>query len=161
IEGKPLSEHIRSGEPWEQREAAELVRRLALALQALHECEVIHRDLKPRNIMIQPGGEPGLMDFGLARSLAGDLSSLTRTGDRLGTPAYMSPELVRGHKEAMREPTDVYSLGVIFFELLTGSRPFPEDGIEALYSNILSKVPPRPLALRADIEPELEATCVK
>jgi serine/threonine protein kinase len=124
IEGTPLSSLVGLGRTWEQPRAAELIRRVALALQALHDRQVIHRDLKPHNIMVRSNGEPVLMDFGLARRLTAEERRLTSTGRALGTPKYMPPELANADHEAVGPAADVYSLGVILYELLTGRVPF-------------------------------------
>src|SRR5262249_5664837 len=123
IEGTPLSRLVNTDRPWPPEQAAALVRKLALAVEVMHQRGLIHRDLKPGNVMIQPDGEPVLMDFGLARSFTGQTRQLTATGASVGTPAYMSPEQVLGQKD-INPATDIYSLGVIFYELLTGSLPF-------------------------------------
>src|SRR5262249_27589084 len=95
IEGTPLNRLVGpKAEPWTPRRAAELVRRVALALGSLHQKAVIHRDLKPHNIMVRVNDEPMLMDFGLARSLKAGQQRLTSTGETLGTPAYMSPDQI-------------------------------------------------------------------
>ncbi len=161
IEGNALSRLVGPERCWKQEEAAELVRRLALALQTLHERQVIHRDLKPHNIMLRADGAPMLMDFGLACALGGEGPRFTTTGKALGTPAYMPPELANGDGKAMSPATDVYSLGMILFELLTGRLPFDAPDLRVLFYQILMVPPPSPTTLRADLDRELEAVCLK
>src|SRR5262245_12469447 len=104
-------------------DAARLVADLADALQYAHERGVVHRDVKPSNVMLGPGDRPYLMDFGLAKRDAGD-ARVTTDGQVLGTPAYMSPEQARGEAARVDGRSDVYSLGVVMYELLTGEAPF-------------------------------------
>ena len=159
IEGKPLAE-IAAARPFTSRQSALLVRKLALALQEAHRRGVIHRDLKPENIMIDRRGEPIIMDFGLARRTRGQDPRLTQRGAVLGTPAYMPPEQVSGDVDATGPASDVYSVGVIFFQLLTGRLPFHGDAM-AMLSQVLMDEPPAPSTLRPELEPELEAICLK
>jgi predicted Ser/Thr protein kinase len=159
IEGKPLSE-IPRGPVWTPTKAATLIRQIALALQEAHERQVIHRDLKPSNIMINPRGEPVVMDFGLARLLERDDQRLTQSGAILGTPSYMSPEQLNGDVKTLGPATDVYSLGVILYELLTDQLPY--DGPPALMlATILTRTPTPPREIRQDLDPWLEAICLK
>jgi serine/threonine protein kinase len=162
VRGRPLSRYIDRNRPLSPRWVAVLVRKLALALQAAHDKGVIHRDLKPSNVMIGADRQPMIMDFGLAWRLDrsdGD-ERLTRIGLVLGTPAYMSPEQLSGRVEDLGPRCDVYSLGVIFYELLTGRCPF--EGPEAV---VLGKVlfiePERPTIHRPSLDPRLEAICLK
>jgi serine/threonine protein kinase len=160
LKGQPLSELIAAGQPWPQRQAAALVRQLALALAEAHEHGVIHRDLKPANIMIKEHGDPVIMDFGLARRLDAADKPLTAPGMIVGTPAYMSPEQVSATPEAVGPRCDVYSLGVILYELLTGQLPFRGPVHEVLVQ--IQAQPPRPPSvLRPDLDPRLEAVCLK
>jgi hypothetical protein len=141
---------------------AALVRKLALALQAAHDKGVIHRDLKPSNVMICARRQPMIMDFGLAWRLDRRDSNqrLTRTGLVLGTPSYMSPEQLSGREEDLGPGCDVYSLGVILYEVLTGRCPF--QGPEAfVLGQILFVEAERPSRHRPDLDPGLEAICLK
>jgi serine/threonine protein kinase len=162
INGQPLSRYIDPKRPLSLRWVAALVRKLALALQAAHDKGVVHRDLKPSNVMIRGGREPMIMDFGLAWRLDGRDSDkrLTRLGLVLGTPSYMSPEQLSGRVEDLGPRCDVYSLGVIFYEMLTGRCPF--EGPEAFVLGQVLFVEPQPLSvLRPDVDARLEAICLK
>src|SRR5262245_39831112 len=161
IDGTPLNRLVGPKKRWPPSRAAKLVRRLALALKELHAKGVIHRDLKPHNIMVQGSGEPKLMDFGLARSLGGNLTSLTSTGEMVGTPGYIAPEQMAGDAKALGPWTDVYSLGVILYEVLTGSRPFEAQLVAALYHQIQSGPPPSPSTLRLDMPRGVDGVCLK
>ena len=124
--------------------------------------EVIHRDLKPANVMIKPTGqrrEPVIVDFGLARRDNPEELRLTRTGQVMGTLGYMAPEQVRGDLKAIGPACDIYALGVILYELLTGRLPFSGSGL-AVAGQILTETPP-PSTHRSDLDPALEAICLK
>jgi len=117
------------------REAASLMRQMAQSLKVLHEAGVLHRDLKPGNIMLRKDGSIALIDFGLARKAKLE-SEITGTGEIFGTPYYMSPE--QGHGSKVDERSDIYSLGIIFFEMLTGQKPYRADtamGLIYLHGN--------------------------
>lgn len=161
LEGRPLSEVLKKrGVPFDQAEAARLVCALARALQKAHDFGITHRDLKPSNIMMTPGDVPIVMDFGLARRTDGDDSIRTATGQIIGTPAYMPLEQFRGDVQAIGPRTDVYSLGVILFQLLTGRQPY-EGNLTTIYEKVLrARMPPLPSSLRPGLDRRLEAICL-
>ncbi len=159
VEGRPLSNYIRSGKPPSLRIAATLVRKMALAMQVAHDQGVIHRDLKPSNILIDQHGEPIVMDFGLSfRPVQSGQERLTQDGTLVGSPAYMSPEQARADSKAIGPASDIYGLGVIFYELLTGQLPFT-GSVLAILAKVLSE-PPTPVnTLRPEIGDDLAAIC--
>jgi predicted Ser/Thr protein kinase len=139
--------------------AAELVEILARAMHQAHARGIIHRDLKPGNVLLAADGTPMIADFGLARRAGASLRTVA--GKPLGTPAYMPPELVRGDQEAVGVWTDVYGLGAILYECLTGRPPFAAATPEATFARILNEAPPPPRLLRRGIHRDLEAVCLK
>lgn len=158
VRGLTLGDWL-SGQAPTAREAAEYTRQIAEALQHAHERGVIHRDLKPGNVMLDEEGNCRLMDFGLARRDAGAIT-MTRDGQVLGTPAYMSPEQATGDSHAADGRTDVYSLGVILFELLTGERPF-RGNERMLLHQVLQDEPPSPRKLNSAVPRDLETIALK
>jgi tetratricopeptide (TPR) repeat protein len=164
IEGRTLAARLADGWRPTAGQAAALVRKLALALDYAHRQGVVHRDVKPSNVLIDERGEPVLIDFGLARSL-GRETRLTRSRALIGTPAYLAPEQVE--KGAASPLGDLYSLGVVLYELLAGKLPFqgteeepPNEAV--LYVRLLSPTPhPPPSAHRPGLDPRLEAVCLK
>jgi CubicO group peptidase (beta-lactamase class C family) len=160
LEGTPLANAVKDGQPMPQVEAARLVQQIASALAYAHRRGVIHRDLKPANIMIGEGGVPVVMDFGLAHRTQQDVGRLTRAGEIMGTPAYMPPELVEGNVGAMGPGCDIYSLGVILYELITGRLPF-RGSMATVLVQILTMEPEPPRTLRADVDLALSAICLK
>jgi predicted Ser/Thr protein kinase len=160
VEGKPLSDFVSAKKPIPAATAANLVRQLARAMQEAHDRGIIHRDLKPANVLINRKKEPVIMDFGLARRAASQDERLTHSGAIMGTPAYMPPEQVNGDVAAMGPGCDIYSLGVILYELLAGRRPF-EGPLGALMAQIVLDSPPPLSQFRPDVDPALEALCQK
>ena len=132
-----------------------LIEKVARALGAAHEAGILHRDVKPGNIIVANDGQPVLLDFGLAQDTGGDVTTLTQTGDVFGTPAYMSPEQLTGKRISLGPQTDVYSLGVTLYECLTLKRPFDAPTREGLYQQILTKDPPDVRSLNAAIPDDL------
>ena len=149
-EGRTLTQEIADG-PSSVDRAIELAAQLAEGLSQAHEHGVIHRDVKPSNAIITSGGVVKLVDFGLAK-LSGS-AAITCTGTTGGTPAYMSPEQACG--DAVDDRTDIWSLGVVLFELLTGRRPFSGENAAAVVSAVLHASPPEIGSLRPDVPPWL------
>jgi serine/threonine protein kinase/formylglycine-generating enzyme required for sulfatase activity len=133
----------------------EFVESVARALHAAHESGVVHRDIKPANVMVTGGGEPVILDFGLARDQSSELTSITQSGAVFGSPAYMSPEQIAPRDRTVDRRTDVYSLGVVLFECLTLRRPFESPSREELYHKILRENSPDVRAIRA-LNPAIE-----
>lgn len=164
IEGGTLQERIEAGDGgrMEPRSSARLVSQVARAVSHAHQRGVLHRDLKPGNILLDVQGEPHITDFGLARQLAAE-SSLTLSGSSIGTPAYMSPEQARGEK-SVTTASDVWSLGAILYHLLAGRPPFPGDSAVEVLHNVVEREPTplRRVGRSADsISADLEVICLK
>jgi serine/threonine protein kinase/Flp pilus assembly protein TadD len=157
--GGDLAEKI-DGRPWPSQEAAGLALVLARAMEFAHRQGIIHRDLKPSNVLLAEDGSPKIADFGLARLLDAE-TELTCTGMVMGTPSYMAPEQAAGHSRALGPSVDVYGLGAILYQLLTGRPPF--QGLprpETLRAVMTTEpVPPRQLAPR--VAADLETVCLK
>ncbi len=159
LRGKLLSEYGNAAQP--PAEAVDIVVKLAQALATAHAKGVIHRDLKPNNIMMCAGVGPVVMDFGLAKQTDRHDKALTQMGTTLGTPAYMPPEQVTGELDRMGPASDVYSLGVILFQLLTGRLPFEGRTTAEVFGKILHVAAPAPSSLRPGLPPALDAICAK
>lgn len=161
IEGCSLERFAVAESGLGEQRIAELMLKLAKALGAAHEAGFIHRDLKPANVMIDTHDEPVILDFGLARKVAPNQDTrLTQTGGNVGSPAYMSPEQVDGDHEKIGVQTDVYSLGVLLYELLTGRLPF-EGSMASVMGQIMTKEPDRPSEYRRDLSVRLEKICLR
>ena len=164
VDGESLSHRLLNGWLGESgearfRKAAELAMHVAEALHHAHERGVIHRDVKPPNILIGGDGKPRVVDFGLAKDRA-DIS-ITRTGQIEGTPNYMSPEQVKAVRAEVDHRTDVYSLGVVLYELITGQRPFEATSAEQIFHNITAHIPPRARKVDGRVPRDLETICHK
>ncbi len=179
VDGGTLAQKL-NGAPQPPRLAAQFVRLLALAMHSAHQKGIIHRDLKPGNILLATPTEhvsspdsfhaesqaalrlygiPKISDFGLAKHL--DVQSQTRTGAIIGTPSYMAPEQAEGRSHAIGPATDVYALGAILYEMLTGRPPFMGDTSLTTIRQLLSQEPVRPSNLHLKVPRDLETICLK
>jgi WD40 repeat protein len=159
VEGGDLAAKVR-GTPQPPRQAAQLVAVLAGAMHTVHQRGVVHRDLKPSNILLTADGTPKVTDFGLAKLLVG-AGAQTRTGAVVGTPSYMAPEQAAGKGQAVGPAADVYALGAILYELLTGQPPFKaETPLDALQL-VVSAEPVAPSRLQPKVPRDLETFCLK
>jgi WD40 repeat protein/thioredoxin-like negative regulator of GroEL len=160
IDGVTLSDWIRAhSDKITERKACELSATIAEALHHAHSCGVIHRDLKPGNIMLDARSEPIVLDFGLAKRTSGEVT-MTEAGQILGTPAYMSPEQAAGDAHTVDSRSDIYSIGVILYELLTGHRPF-RGSARMLLHQVLHEEPQSPRSLNSSISKDVETVCLK
>lgn len=157
IDGQDLKSVLRANGKFEPRQAAEIIEQVCRGLEAAHSEAVIHRDLKPQNIMMDRSGKITVMDFGIARSTAP--GGMTHTGALIGTPEYMSPEQAKGEKLDAR--SDLFSVGIIFYELLTGDTPYKaETSMASLYKRTREKVHP-PIELVQETPKPLNAIAVR
>jgi len=159
IEGGQLDQ-VLQGRPMPVRQAAELIAKLARTVQYAHQRGILHRDIKPGNILLDPKGEPHLTDFGLARLIETE-SAVTRTTDALGTPSYMAPEQARGINGQFTPVTDVYGLGAVLYQLLTGRPPFAGATTYDTIRLLLETEPRQPRQLNPKIDHDLSTICLK
>ncbi|HVS36174.1 MAG TPA: serine/threonine-protein kinase, partial [Gemmataceae bacterium] len=157
--GEPLSAFLKREGRMDPVAAARLTAFTARAVHEAHRAGVIHRDLKPANVMLNERGEPVVMDFGLARRIDPVDARTTAPGALVGTPAYMAPEQIAGGTDAGGPAQDVYSLGVMLYEMLTGELPFGGDVLEVLKS-ALTGDPEPPSRRRPDLDPRLDRICL-
>lgn len=161
VQGEDLEAYmLRMGRKRPAEEALRLMIQILQALQTAHDNGIIHRDLKPENVMLNQNGEPVIMDFGLARTIVGSSDAGITQGMILGTAAYMSPEQAVGDAELIDHRTDLYSLGVMLFEMLAGEWPFTGGAIEVMGKKCVQE-PPTPLSFDPQIDPNLAAICHK
>jgi eukaryotic-like serine/threonine-protein kinase len=161
VDGGTLSRKLARGLPM-PREAAQLVEMLARAMNFAHQRGVVHRDLKPSNVLLTGDGQPKISDFGLAKRTHVELlsSGLTQTGDILGTPSYMAPEQATGEIRHIGPVTDVYALGAILYEMLTGKPPFEGENALAVVHRVVHEDPVAPTALAPRVPRDLETICL-
>jgi serine/threonine-protein kinase len=159
VEGGQLDEVVRR-RPISVRQAAELTAKVARTVHYAHEHGILHRDIKPGNILLDEKGEPHLTDFGLARLLDSE-STVTRTVEVMGTPSYMAPEQAAGKNAELTSATDVYGLGAVLYQLLTGQPPFAGGTTYETIKLLLDTEPRPPRSLNPKIDSELSTICLK
>ncbi len=155
VPGPTLQERLVTGEWPSEKESLEMLARIARAVDHAHRNGVIHRDLKPGNIILAPSG-PKLTDFGLAKTLEFDAPELTRSGIAIGTPLFMSPEQATGQSDLVDARSDVFALGTLLFLLLAGEVPFAGESHFAIYEKIVHQPPLSPRSVRATVSPRAE-----
>jgi serine/threonine-protein kinase len=165
VEGQTLA-RLMDGGPLRPRDAASYLAPVSRAVHYAHERGILHRDLKPSNVLIDRAGQPHVTDFGLAKRVTTSdgppaPKSLTLTGAVIGTPAYMSPEQVSGSRGTLGPASDIYSLGVILYEMLTGRPPFQGATPVDTLLLVLEQDPVRPRMLNPKVDPDLELICLK
>ena len=160
VEGGTLADHLRKQMPT-PHQAAQLLIQIARALHFAHQSGVVHRDMKPANILLDPDGIPKVTDFGIAKRLKQD-TNLTVSGAVIGTPTYMAPEQAKGSSRHVGPAADIYSLGAILYEMLAGRPPFlPEENETAITVRILTEDPVSPAWHRPETPRDLEVICMK
>jgi serine/threonine-protein kinase len=159
VDGQTLKDQLSDG-PIDPRHAAEIVAKIARAVDFAHSQGVLHRDLKPSNILIAADGTPMIMDFGLAKQVDTD-DGLTRSGMLVGTPAYMSPEQASAQRGSVGPASDVYSLGCVLYFALTGRAPFVAETSMELVMLVIEQDPPPPRALRPRLDRDLEMIVIR
>ena len=159
VEGHTVKELIADGTAVPINEAIEIVSGVLSALQYSHDNHLVHRDIKPGNIMLTSDGKVKVMDFGIARALTDSQATMTQTNAVVGTAQYLSPEQARG--ETVDERSDLYSTGVVLFELLTGRPPFKGDSAVAVAYQHVEQIPPTPSSILSDIPDSLDRVVLK
>ncbi|HVR83883.1 MAG TPA: protein kinase, partial [Planctomycetota bacterium] len=159
VEGKPLSEFFRE-QKLPERALLQLLEKVCRGVAAAHAKGIVHRDLKPANILMTSSGEPKVGDFGLAHLIESP-EQLTRTGTSMGTPLYMSPEQVQGHSKDISPRTDVYGLGAVIYEAVTGRAPHTGETLQEIYTKILHEDPPLPGTLRSKVSRDVQTIVLK
>src|SRR5262245_25867160 len=159
VEGGQLDRVVKRT-PMSIRQAAELISKVARTVHYAHEHGILHRDIKPGNILLDANGEPLLTDFGLARLVEAE-STVTRTKEVMGTPSYMAPEQAVGNNAAVSSATDVYGLGAVLYQLLTGHPPFAGGTTYETIKLVLDTEPRQPRSLNPKIDRDLSTICLK
>src|SRR3984957_10764681 len=159
VAGRDLGALVKDG-PLAPQRAARYVKIIAEAIHFAHQRGTLHRDLKPQNVLIDAADQPRITDFGLAKFMADD-SRLTQTGAVMGSPSYMPPEQAAGRHGDIGPASDVYALGAILYELLTGRPPFRASSAMATLLEVLEAEPAAPRRLKPHIPPDLETICLK
>src|SRR5262245_43051882 len=159
VEGGQLDEVVRRS-PMSIRQAVELIAKVARTVHYAHEHGILHRDIKPGNVLLDAKGEPHLTDFGLARLVECE-SSVTHTLDVLGTPSYMAPEQAMGNNAAVSSMTDVYGLGAVLYQLLTGQPPFADSTTYETIKLLEGTEPRPPRLLNPKVDRDLSTICLK
>ena len=159
VEGHTVKELISDGTAVPINEAIEILSGVLSALQYSHDNHLVHRDIKPGNIMLTSDGKVKVMDFGIARALTDSQATMTQTNAVVGTAQYLSPEQARG--ETVDERSDLYSTGVVLFELLTGRPPFKGDSAVAVAYQHVEQIPPTPSSILSDIPDSLDRVVLK
>ncbi len=160
VQGRDLAALVRESGPLPSARAAECLKTIAEAVHFAHHRGTLHRDLKPQNVLMDAAGVPHIADFGLAKFVERD-DSLTKTGATMGSPSYMPPEQAAGHFDQVGPHSDVYSLGAILYELLTGRPPFRAETAVATMRLVMESDPVPPRKLNPGVPPDLETICLK
>ena len=160
VEGCELARWIERTDDVPVPTALRIIQKIALGLAAAHDAGIVHRDLKPGNVMMNKEDEPIIMDFGMVRLMDVDQTILTPTGTMVGTPAYMAPEQIMAERDSIGPETDIYSLGVIMYELLSGWPPF-SGSLTTMLGTIVSDPPPELCSHDPNLDPQLDQLCLK